>query len=402
MCGTGTLAGCGVAVSASSQVPGRELTVYSSLPLNGPQAPISRQIIRGERLALAQARGHVGHFRVSLVSLDDASPQSGRWEPGIAATNARLATQDTHAIAYLGDLDSGATAVSLPLVNAAGIPQVSPGSAYIGLTTPLDAGQDEPQRFYPSDERTFVRLIPSDRVEAAAQVDLMRALHVRRLYVLSDEHPFHVSLAELVRAEAQQTGIAIAGTEELHVGEGLARPSEYAGPAGRVAASGAQAVFFSGSQLAAAGALWQELHARDAALWLLGSHDLATRAFASRVGGAARRTLLTSPYLPPARYGGAAQGVLRRYRAAFREAGQAPALYGYEAMSLVLQAIRMAGARAGSRQALLAKLFAIGQRHFALGQFAIDASGETTLRRYAFYRVASGGLAFAGAYPGAP
>ena len=50
----------------------------------------------------------------------------------MTAGNAKTAAQDPSTIAYLGDLDSGATAVSLPLINAAGILQVSPASPYIG------------------------------------------------------------------------------------------------------------------------------------------------------------------------------------------------------------------------------------------------------------------------------
>ncbi len=69
-----------------------------------------------------------------------------------------MAAQDTSTIAYLGDFDSGATAISLPLMNAAGILQVSPASPYVGLTSSFEAGQDEPERFYLSGKRTFVRL----------------------------------------------------------------------------------------------------------------------------------------------------------------------------------------------------------------------------------------------------
>ena len=102
--------------------------------------------------------------------MDDSSPKIGKWDPGVTATNAKTAAEDTSTIAYLGDYDSAATAVSLPLMNAAGILQVSPASPYVGLTSSQDAGQDEPERFYPSGRRTFGRLAPGDPVEAAAQL----------------------------------------------------------------------------------------------------------------------------------------------------------------------------------------------------------------------------------------
>ncbi len=69
------LAGCGgVGVSGAATAVGSQLTVYSSLPLQGPSAADSEQIVNGEKLALAQAGGRVGPFKVSYVSQDDSSP----------------------------------------------------------------------------------------------------------------------------------------------------------------------------------------------------------------------------------------------------------------------------------------------------------------------------------------
>ena len=122
------LAGCGGGrLARSAEATGGQLAVYSSLPLQGPSAAISEQIVNGEKLALAQAGGRAGRFHVGYVSLDDSDPATGEWNPGVTATNAKTAAQDPSTIAYLGDFDSAATAVSLPLINAAGILQVSPG-----------------------------------------------------------------------------------------------------------------------------------------------------------------------------------------------------------------------------------------------------------------------------------
>ncbi len=51
------------------------------------------------------------------------------WSPAEAAANARVATQDSTAIAYLGEFESGATRASLPITNSARLLQVSPASA---------------------------------------------------------------------------------------------------------------------------------------------------------------------------------------------------------------------------------------------------------------------------------
>ena len=46
--------------------------MYSSLPLSGPLAPVSRDVVRAEKLALKEAGGRSGAYNVSFVSLDSS------------------------------------------------------------------------------------------------------------------------------------------------------------------------------------------------------------------------------------------------------------------------------------------------------------------------------------------
>jgi branched-chain amino acid transport system substrate-binding protein len=393
------LGGCGgVGVSTAVTTSGDELTVYSSLPLQGPDAPSSLQIVDGEKLALAQTGGRVGRFKIDYASLDDANPTTGEWSPEVTSASARVAAQDTGTIAYLGDLDSGASAVSLPLINAAGILQVSPGSPYVGLTSSLDAGQDEPERFYITGQRTFVHLQPGDPVQAAAQVKLMRALHLRRVYVLYDQDPFDAPLAAIVAEDAKRAGIDVDGEDQLDTAAG----TEFSGEVQKVLESGTRAVFFSGLPNAGAAALWQQLHDADPHLRLLGPSALSVPSFAARIGSAAALTYLTTPLLPLSLYPPPAQRVLSEYRARFHRAPGPYALYGYEAMSAVLFAIRRAGRRGDDRESVIHKFFAIRDRDSVLGRYSVLPNGDTTLARYAIDRVHGGRLRFYRAFELAP
>src|SRR4051812_21394008 len=96
-----------------SRIIGDSVTVYSSLPLSGPLAPVSRDIVLGEKLALREARGRAGIYDVGYVSLDSADPETGRWDAGRVAANARKAITDRQTVAYLGELEPGASAISL-------------------------------------------------------------------------------------------------------------------------------------------------------------------------------------------------------------------------------------------------------------------------------------------------
>ena len=56
------------------------------------------------------------------MSLDDSTAAAGKWDPGATSSNARKAAQDKSTIAYLGEFNSGASAISIPILNEAGHP----------------------------------------------------------------------------------------------------------------------------------------------------------------------------------------------------------------------------------------------------------------------------------------
>src|SRR3712207_6253460 len=105
------------------------------------------------------AGGKAGNFKIKYVSLDDATAATGKWEPGKVSENARKAVQDDKTIAYLGEFNSGASAISIPLLNEAGILQVSPSNTYVGLTRAEGAEKGEPQKYQPSGTKTFGRVV---------------------------------------------------------------------------------------------------------------------------------------------------------------------------------------------------------------------------------------------------
>jgi branched-chain amino acid transport system substrate-binding protein len=380
------LAGCGGVNTSQVSSVGKQLTVYSSLPLQGPSAAISQQIVGGEKLALSDAGGHVGRFTVSYVSLDDSSPTSGEWDPGVAAANAKAAAQDRTTIAYLGDFNSGATAVSLPLTNAAGILQVSPASPYVGLTSSLDAGQGEPERFYLAGKRTFGRVASGDPVQAAAQVALLQRLGIHSLYVLADQDPFDAPLAQIVARDAQQAGIVVKGQDTLTILPG----ASFTGEVAKVAASGAQAVFVSATATREAALLARQLRAAAAHLTLLASSTMLNTLFTSNLGAAEGVTYVGSPVLATHLYPVSAQRVLAQYVHRFAASPEPYVLYGYEAMSVVLAAIRTAGNSGDDRQAVIHSFFATHDRHSVLGVYSMQSNGETTLSSYAIDKVVKG------------
>ena len=157
-----------------------------------PTALALRSPTRGARRAEPWSRA---------VYLDDTagSGARARWSPVSAAANARRATQDATAIAYLGDFESGATRASLPVTNTAGLLQVSPASAAGDLVSPSPSSDDVPGT-QPSGSRTFARVIPSDRAQAEAGAGWVGDLGLRRVATESDGTPFGDAVVDAFEA----------------------------------------------------------------------------------------------------------------------------------------------------------------------------------------------------------
>ncbi len=178
----------GCASPGSGIQAGEHVTVYVSSPLRGPQGSEGRDVADGARLALADAGGGVEKLAVRARYLDDTGGRGSdaRWSAAVAAANARRAAEDSTAIAYLGDFDSGATRFSLPITNQARILQVSPASSAVDLVQPyLGAGDQVPEDTQPTGERTFGRVIPSDEAQAEAGAGWAKRLGVRRVATVS-------------------------------------------------------------------------------------------------------------------------------------------------------------------------------------------------------------------------
>jgi len=380
------LTACGRADEETGDTGSTTLTVYASLPLQGPAGPESVAVANGVRLALREAGGIVGDLVVKLVVLDGSTPTAGRWDPDQTADNARAAVRDRTAIAYLGDGPSGATAISLPILNAAGVLQVSPTSGYQGLTGTQDAEEGEPERYYPSGRRTFARPVPGDDVQARALLASLDDERCRRLQVLDDRDVAGRGLATAVGRVAATAGIEIVGRE------GLRADVDVAEEAAAITQNGADCVLFAGALSDWVGALFDALHAADPQLELFGGDGLASDAFAAALrAGTQARTHLTAPAgvlepLPGVR------AFLRRHRAALGVEARTGALYGYEAMRLVLAAIERAGPLGNDRTAVTRALFALGERRSPLGPYRIDRDGNTTSTAYSRLALRDGRL----------
>lgn len=363
-------------------------TVYVSLNFEGLSKPSADSIFNAAQLALEQARARAGGLPVQLVALDDGLPTTGTTDPGAIVQNAHTATGDASTIAYIGDQGSGDTARSLPITNRAGILQVSATNTAPGLTQSGGKDKSEPARYYPSGVRTFGRLVPTDKVQAAAQVQLMSLLSCRSVGIIDDGGLFGSGLAQQVATIGTQKGLTITkrATANLETGNGF-------DAVGTVAGTGPGCVVFAGSSSTKVINLWNRLHATLPNAQLIGPDSLANAEFALRIGAAGATTYLTTPTVASKYFNEAGQDFLTTYQQRFGGTPDPSGVYGYETMRAVIAAIDAAGTRP-TRANVVAQFFAIRNRPSALGNFSITSTGDSTLTQYGSYRIENGALAF--------
>jgi ABC-type branched-subunit amino acid transport system substrate-binding protein len=110
--------GCGEEGAAA----GATLRVYVSAPLRGSEAAAGRRLCAEAREQAGQGKGGEGH-ELRVVCLD-ASGDSGDWTLAQVGANARRATEDSGAVAYVGEPGPAARKQSRPIVEAAGIAEL--------------------------------------------------------------------------------------------------------------------------------------------------------------------------------------------------------------------------------------------------------------------------------------
>lgn len=369
---------------------GSTLTVYSSLPRQGDSRPQTLDVEAGIRLALERAGGKAGKFKIKYEALDDATASLGKWDTGKTSDNAREAAQDESTIAYVGEFNSGATAVSLPITNQAGILQVSPANTAVGLTRAEGADKGEPDKYYPAGKRTFGRVVPADHIQAAAQVTYMKSEGVKKVYIVNDKEVYGAGLATQVEKAAKEQGLAVVGNDGMDV-----KAANYRALAGKIKSSGADGFFFGGITQNQGVQLFKDVGAANPTMKMFGPDGVAESPFASNLGPRVEKQVyITNPTLDPKEYPVEGQEFFKAFRAEHNKEPEPYAIYGYEAMNVVLRAISDAGDKGNDRQAVIDAFYKIRDLKSVLGTFSIDENGDTTLTDYGSSRVKNGKLVF--------
>jgi branched-chain amino acid transport system substrate-binding protein len=372
----------------------KTLKIYSSLPLQGASRPQTTAMVNGIKLALEQAGNKAGDFNVTYESLDDSTAQAGSWTPEATTANARKAAQDDAAAVYIGEFNSGASAVSIPILNEGGVPQISPANTYVGLTTDEPGSEPgEPDKYYPSGQRTYVRIVPTDTIQGAALATVMKEDGCTKVEMTNDKEVYGAGLASNIESASEGLGLEIIANDAIDK-----NAPNYRSLAQKAKAAGADCFIYSGITANNAVQLFKDFEAALPDAKLYGPDGICEAGFADPAEGGipaevASKFKCSVATLSVDEYPPEGQEFFTQFEEKYGETNPDPyAIYGYEAMRLALDAIERSST--GEKEDIVAALFDTQDRESVLGTYSIDENGDTTLTDYGIYTIDGGELTF--------
>jgi DNA-binding SARP family transcriptional activator/DNA-binding beta-propeller fold protein YncE len=236
-----TAAGASPRYLIASSLPHHEPGGVAPHDKPGDAARISRAIKR-----VLEAHGYrVGRYSLGYQACDDSSRGRSGWDPERCPTNAEAYAHNPSLLGIIGPYHSVCTALQLPILNAAPggpVAVVSPVNTMVGLTR---AGPgtvaDEPDRYYPTGARNYVRTVGADDRQGAALALLARQLGAHRTFVLHDGQTYGLALATYLQQAAARLHLPIAGVASWN-----AESRSYAALAQRIAHTRPDAVAVAG------------------------------------------------------------------------------------------------------------------------------------------------------------
>jgi branched-chain amino acid transport system substrate-binding protein len=392
------VAACGSSSSGSGgTISGTNLTIYSSLPLQGASRVNSVAVNNGAQIALSAIGGKIGKYSISFKPLDDSTAAAGKWDPGQTTSNAHTACDNSSTIGYIGEFNSGASAISIPILNRCGIPMISPANTAVGLTANVPgASPGEPQKYYPTGKRNYARVVPKDTVQAAAQVSLQKSEGCTKTYVVDDQEVYGAGLAKNFQLAASSQGLQVAAVQGYDP-----KAANYRSLASSAAATGANCVFISAITENNAVEMTKDMAAAMPKAKIFGPDGVAESTYYDPSKGGIPtsldpRVFVTVATLDPNAYPPAGKAFFKDYQAKYGTP-EPYAIYGYAAMSLMLDAIKRAtnnGTAAPSRAKVISAIFSTKNLPSVLGTYSIDSNGDTTITDYGAYKIVNGKSVF--------
>jgi branched-chain amino acid transport system substrate-binding protein len=357
-----------------------DVLIASDLPRQGGSRLQTTQMVGAIRLLLEDRGWKAGEYNVAFQDCDDSTAQAGKWDSGKCSQNAQAYAQNESVVAVIGTFNSGCAAIEIPVLNQApggGVLMMSPANTYGCLTEPC-AG-NEPEKYYPSGKRNYMRVAPSDPNQGAVLAQLMKEQGVKRLYILNDKEAYGLGVAKNVRGAAEAAGISVVGFAAYDP-----RAANYEALFTKIRGTNPDAIFVGGLVDENSGQLINDkvavLGPNDADVKLYLPDGFATDAVFQRSEGGtpqARDAIFTVAGAPVDQFKGKGGQFAKRFQQQVLKGRPVDpyAILAVQAADVVLTAIANSD---GTRGSVIEEAFKVKVNNGYIGSFEFNDNGDVT------------------------
>jgi branched-chain amino acid transport system substrate-binding protein len=366
-----------------------DFLIASDLPLQGSGRTQTVQMTDAIKFVLKQHNFKAGKYKIGYQSCDDSTAQLGKWASEKCSANANAYAQDKSVIGVIGTFNSGCAEIIIPVLNRAPggpVGMVSPANTYVGLThSGPGTAAGEPDKYYPTGKRNYIRIVAADDFQGAADALNAQQLGLKNVYILNDKEAYGQGVATDFKNSLTQLGIKVAGFAAWN-----GKASSYTGLATKIKQTGADAVFLGGLVCENGGKLVKDLRSTlGKSVTLLAPDGFTPISAVVQGAGAASEGMYVSVAGEPNEALPAGGKAFVKDFGATQSGGNVDPYSSYAAQSLevLLSAI---AASDGTRASVADKLLHTKVTNGILGNFTIDANGDTNSNPVTMYLIKGG------------
>lgn len=389
-CGASSPGGGGTSACTGS------VTVATELPTSGVDASDGVPTQNGAQLAVTQANSNklLNGCTVNLITKDDATVALGKHDPNQGAENMIALAANSAVVGVVGPFNPSVCQAEMPIANSADLVQISPSCTNPGLTIPGADPTINTMSLRPSGKITFFRVCTTDIAQSAGLAQQAKVLGATKAFVFDDQETYGHGLATNFAKDFQSGGGVVVGTSSLS-----GTTTDFTSELASANSKGADIIFFGGTSSNGGGKLRAQMPSAglSSKTLFMGGDGIVDSDFLTDAGSAGAGSYGTTAS-PDATKLSSAASFASAYQAAFGSAPGAYSANAYDAMNVVLTAVKEAiNANGGNlptnpssfRESVRSNVAAISYSG-AIGHTTFDSNGDTTNKILTLHEVQGG------------
>jgi len=367
---------------------GDTIKIGVDLPTSGADASDGVPTRNGAELAISQANDKGGvtiagkTYKLEMYALDDAV--NGVHNPDQGVKNVQQFIADPAVLAMVGPFNSNVAKAEMPILNTAGLANISPANTNETLTKP-EYGQTGTYR--PTGKVTYFRVCTTDDIQGPAGADyLYDKLNARKIYVLDDTETYGQGIANNAEKEFTKKG----GTVIAH--EGVPKGTQdFSTILTKIQGTKPDAIYYGGTTSNGLALARKQMVGMGFDVPFMGGDGIQDKEFTDEAGDAGNGSYSTvaavnATTLP------SAKDFLAAYKAKYGTDVGAYSANAYEATSIIIAALGKA--TGADRESVRAAIAATKDYQGVIGTTSFDQNGDTTNKWISIYTVKNGAWSF--------